>query len=178
MLSERRQNIEEIREGGNEAAGAVDGRNDAEVAVEIRNFAGDDRPVLLGITERLEYVDALTHVEDLVRYRARGHAMEGNRIRILAERPQSVVEVHPPSVNGVNMAGVTVEYYLPRPLPLPQGEAPVPAGHATRGGTVPPLDCVVKVMPGITCCTRPAGAIRRRIVGRRRKQRSLSVGSR
>ncbi len=27
------------------------------------------------------------------------------------------VEVHPPSVNGVDMAGVTVEYYPPRPLP-------------------------------------------------------------
>ncbi len=55
--------------------------NDAEVEVEIRNFAGDGRPVLLGITERLEFVDAPGHVEDLKRYRARGYAMTGNRIR-------------------------------------------------------------------------------------------------
>jgi hypothetical protein len=26
------------------------------------------------------------------------------------------VEVHPPSTNSVNMAGVTVEYYPPRPV--------------------------------------------------------------
>ena len=56
--------------------------NDAEVEVEIRNFAGDGRPVLLGITERLEFVDAPGHVEDLKRYRARGYAMKGNRISI------------------------------------------------------------------------------------------------
>ena len=43
--------------------------------------------------------------------------MAGNRIRIVTDRPQSVVEVHPPSVNSVTMAGVTVEDYPPRPLP-------------------------------------------------------------
>ncbi len=31
--------------------------------------------------------------------------MAGYRIRIVTDRPQSVVEVHPPSVNSVNMAG-------------------------------------------------------------------------
>jgi len=46
--------------------------NAAEVDVEIRNFAGDGQPVVLGITERLEYVDAPGHVEGLSRYRARG----------------------------------------------------------------------------------------------------------
>ena len=83
--------------------------------VEIRNFAGDGRPVLLGVTERLEFVDAPGHVEDLARYRARGYAMKGNRIAIVTDRPMEVVEVHPPSVNSVDMAGVTVEYYPPRP---------------------------------------------------------------
>lgn len=43
--------------------------------------------------------------------------MNGNRIAIAIDRPHSAVEVHPPSVNGVNMAGVIVEYYPPRPLP-------------------------------------------------------------
>ena len=71
--------------------------------------------MLLGVTERLEFVDTPGHVEDLARYRARIYRMAGNRIRIVTDRPQSVVEVHPPSVNGVNMAGVTVEYYPPRP---------------------------------------------------------------
>jgi hypothetical protein len=89
--------------------------NGAEVEVEIRNFAGDGRPVLLGVTERLEFLDAPGHVEDLARYRARGYAMAGNQIRIVTDRPMEVVEVHAPSVNSVEMAGVTVEYYPPRP---------------------------------------------------------------
>ncbi|MEN6519328.1 MAG: hypothetical protein ABFC38_14335 [Methanospirillum sp.] len=89
--------------------------NDAEVEVEIRNFAGDGRPVLLGVTERLEFVDAQGHVEDLERYRARGYAMTGNRIRLVTDRPMEVVEVHAPSANSVDMAGVTVGYYPPRP---------------------------------------------------------------
>ena len=78
--------------------------------------AGAGRPVLLQVTERLEFVDAPGHVEDLKRYRARGYAMAGNRIAVVTDRPQSVVEVHPPSVNSVSMAGVTVEYYPPRPV--------------------------------------------------------------
>ncbi|KAF5046982.1 hypothetical protein DSECCO2_465090 [anaerobic digester metagenome] len=89
--------------------------NGVEVEAEIRNFAGDGRPVLLGVTERLEFVDAPGHAADLARYRARGYAMKGNRIRLVTDRPMEVVEVHPPSVNSVNMAGVTVEYYPPRP---------------------------------------------------------------
>ena len=52
---------------------------------------------------------------DSKRYRARGYAMAGNRIRLVTDRPMEVVEVHPPSTNSVNMAGVTVEYYPPRP---------------------------------------------------------------
>ena len=49
------------------------------------------------------------------RYRARGLAMKNNRIRIVTDRPMETVEVHKSSVNTVNMAGVTVEYYPPRP---------------------------------------------------------------
>ena len=49
--------------------------------------AGSGRPVLLGVTERLEFVDAPCHVADLARYRARGYAMKGNRIRFVARRP-------------------------------------------------------------------------------------------
>jgi hypothetical protein len=71
--------------------------------------------VLLGSTERLEFVDAPGHVADLARYRARGYAMKGNRIRLVTDRPMETVEVHPPSVNSVEMAGVTVEYCPPAP---------------------------------------------------------------
>ena len=38
--------------------------------------------MLLGITERLEFVDAPGHAADLARYRARGYAMKGNLIRL------------------------------------------------------------------------------------------------
>lgn len=48
-----------------------------------RGFTGAGRPVLPGITGRLEFADAPGHVEDLKRYRARGYAMAGNRIRIV-----------------------------------------------------------------------------------------------
>ncbi len=65
--------------------------------------------MLLGITKRLEFVDAPSHVEDLNRYQARGYAMAGNRVRLVTDRSQSVLEVHPPSANNVNMAGLTVE---------------------------------------------------------------------
>ncbi|MEN6341979.1 MAG: hypothetical protein ABFC89_05410 [Methanospirillum sp.] len=94
--------------------------NRADVEVEVRNFAGDGRPVLLGVTERLEFVDAPGHAADLERYRSRGYAMRGNRIALTVEGRADVgdlVAVHPPSVNGVDMAGVTVEYCPPRPLP-------------------------------------------------------------
>ncbi len=89
--------------------------NDAEVEVEICNLAGSGRPVLLGVTERLEFVDAPGHVADLARYRARGYTMRGNRIAIVADRPMETIEIHPSSANSVNMAGVTLEYYPPSP---------------------------------------------------------------
>ena len=41
--------------------------------------------------------------------------MTGSRIAIVTDRPQSTVDVHPPSVNSVEMAGVTVEYSPPVP---------------------------------------------------------------
>ncbi len=71
--------------------------------------------MLLGITERLEFVDAPGQAADLARYRPGGYAMRNNRNRLVTDRPQRVVEIHPPSVNSVEMAGVTVENFPPRP---------------------------------------------------------------
>lgn len=73
--------------------------------------------MLLGITERLEFVDAPGYVEGFARYRARGHRMAGTRIRLVTDRPQSVIGVHPPSVNSGTMAGITEEDCSPGPLP-------------------------------------------------------------
>ena len=89
--------------------------NNAEVGIAIVNFAGTGRPVLLGVTERLEYVDAPSHVEDVKRYRARGYAMTGNRIAIVTDQPEDLVEVHPPSRGKVDLGGLTVERCPPRP---------------------------------------------------------------
>jgi hypothetical protein len=71
--------------------------------------------VLLGVTERLEFVDAPGHVEDLKRYRARGYAMLDNRIRIVTDRDTDVIAVHPPSLGSVDLGGVTVERCPPAP---------------------------------------------------------------
>ena len=71
--------------------------------------------MLLGITERLEYVDAPSHVEDLERYRARGYTMAGNRIAIVTDHPEDLIEVHPPSRGKVDLGGLTVERCPPKP---------------------------------------------------------------
>ncbi len=60
-------------------------------------------------------MDAPSHAEDLKRYRARGYAMRNNRIRLVTDRPQSVVEVHPPSRGSVDLGGLTVERCPPAP---------------------------------------------------------------
>ena len=80
-----------------------------------RTTAGDGRPVLLGVTERLEFVDAPGHVEDLKRYRARGYAMRGNRIAIVTDHTEALVEVHPPSRGTADLGGLTVERCPPVP---------------------------------------------------------------
>ena len=91
--------------------------NGAAVEVAVLEFAGAGRPVLLGATERLEFVDAPGHAADLARYRARGYAMRNNRVTIATDRPGDLVEVHPPSRGAVDLAGVTVGRCPPRPLP-------------------------------------------------------------
>ena len=90
--------------------------NNADVGIAIVNFAGAGRPVLLGITERLEYVDAPSHAADLARYRARGYAMAGNRIAVVTDHPEDLVEVHPPSRGKVDLGGLTVERCPPAPV--------------------------------------------------------------
>ena len=83
--------------------------SDAEVGITILGFAGTGRPVLLGITERLEFVDASGHVDDLKRYQARGYWMDGNRIAVVTDYLRDLVEVHPPSRGSVDPGVVTVE---------------------------------------------------------------------
>jgi len=64
--------------------------------------------------KRVEYVNLPRHVADLARYRARGYD-EGQPDPAPHGPAAVVVDVHPPSVNSVDMAGVTVEYYPPYP---------------------------------------------------------------
>ncbi|WP_440950686.1 hypothetical protein [Methanosphaerula subterraneus] len=110
---------------------------DADLEIGIVNFAGDGRPVLLGITERLDFVDSGP------RGRPRsvpgvGRPFSGS---LVLEVPASVpisdlVEVHPPSVRSVDLSGVTVrvsEDPGPRP-PVPP--APVVTAGPVCGGTV------------------------------------------
>ena len=71
--------------------------------------------MLLGITGRLEFVDAPGHVKDLERYRARGYRMVSNRIDIVTDRSEDLVEVHAPSRGSVDLGGLTVERCPPVP---------------------------------------------------------------
>jgi hypothetical protein len=89
--------------------------NNADIGITILGFAGAERPVLLGVTERLEFVDAPGHAADLERYRARGYRMVSNRIDIVTDHPEDLVEVHPPSRGKVDMGGMTVERCPPAP---------------------------------------------------------------
>ena len=73
--------------------------------------------MLLGITERLEFVDAPGHAAGLERYRARGYAMKNNRIAIVTDHEADLIEVHAPSRGSVDLGGVTVERCPPRPRP-------------------------------------------------------------
>lgn len=41
--------------------------------------------------------------------------MSGYRIVVVTDHPEDRVEVNPPSMNSVDMAGVRVEYYPPAP---------------------------------------------------------------
>ena len=89
--------------------------NNSDVGIAILGFAGTGRLVLLGITERLEYVDAPAYVEDLKRYRARGYRMAGNRLTVVTDHPEDLVEVHGPSRGKVDLGGLTVEQCPPSP---------------------------------------------------------------
>jgi hypothetical protein len=71
--------------------------------------------VLLGITERLEFVDAPGYVEDLERYQARGNTMKGNRIAIVTDNDTDLIGVHPPSRGSVDLGGLTVGRCPPAP---------------------------------------------------------------
>jgi hypothetical protein len=89
--------------------------SDAEVEVEIRRFVGAGPPVLPGCPERLEFVDATSHIDDLKRCRALGYATTGNRIRIVTDHDADLIEAHPPSRGPVEMARVTIERCRPPP---------------------------------------------------------------
>ncbi len=158
--------------------------NNAEVEVEVRNFADDGRPVLLGVTERLEFVDAPGHVADLKRYRARGYRMAGNRIRIVTDRPMEVLEVHPPSRRSVDLAGVTVEYYPPQP-----GDGMIRRRAGTAHFQRPTRECRPPRSPGAVLGTarRPRLHLRRPLApgeggrpreARRERRREPGIGKR
>ena len=70
--------------------------------------------MLLGITERFEFVDAPGHAENLEWYRARGYRMVNNRINTITDYPRDLVEVHPPSRGTVDLGGLAVERCPPR----------------------------------------------------------------
>jgi len=107
----------------------------ASIDLEVRRFAGAGRPVLVGITERLEFVDAPGHTADLngPKYRQTARPFSGTLV-LGVERAapiEALVEVHPPSVRLVDLSAAVV-----RVLPgLPDGAPPYPLAAAGPGET-------------------------------------------
>ena len=60
-------------------------------------------------------MDAPGHVEDLNRYQARRYAMKNNRIAIVIDHPEDLLEVHRSSRGSVELGGVTIERCPPAP---------------------------------------------------------------
>lgn len=73
-------------------------------------------PVPLGFTEQPEIIDAPGHAVNLARYHARGYRMAGNRIRLVTDHPEDLVDVDPPSFGSVDLGGLTVERCPPAPV--------------------------------------------------------------
>jgi hypothetical protein len=102
----------------------------ADIAIEIRDFKGAGRPVLLGITERLEFVDSTKpgNIKTLATRRADAKPFTG-KLRIRATG-RDLVEVHRPSKGVVSLDGVSYlalvvddeeEPAVILPNPVPQG---------------------------------------------------------
>ena len=101
----------------------------ADIEITIRDFRGAGRPVLLGITERLELVDSTKagNIRTLATRRKDAKPFTGS-LRITAAG-RDLVEVHPPSRGAVSLAGVVyiTDDQAPEippvvlPLPVPQG---------------------------------------------------------
>lgn len=80
-----------------------------------RRFDGIKLIPIPGPTNRLGYTNAPRHVDELEWYHARGYPVAGNRIAITTDRPEDLVEVHPPSRGTVDVGGLTVERCPPGP---------------------------------------------------------------
>lgn len=98
----------------------------ADIDITIRDFKGVGRPVLLGITERLEMVDSTKpgNVKTLAVRRKDAKPFNG-RLVITAATAHDLIDVHPPSQAVVSFAGigyralhdVVVPPVIPNPIP-------------------------------------------------------------
>lgn len=118
----------------------------ADIDLEIRDFQGAGRPVLLGITERLEMVDSekAGNLKTLETRRKDAKPFTGKlRIRSNALPGDTIIDVHGPSRGVVKLDGVT---YLPLGVvpPLPN---PVPVGE-------------IRVLDGSVWVRAPGSALR------------------
>jgi hypothetical protein len=81
----------------------------------IREIAGTGWPVWFGCTERLEFVDAPGHVDDLKLYRTWGYRTKSTTVAIIRGHDADLIEIHPPSRGSVDPSDVTVERCPPTP---------------------------------------------------------------
>jgi len=90
------------------------------INVKILNYTKNDEPVLLGRTERLEYVGAPKHVKDLARYVSLGYNMSTSTFDFAFDREMTfkqAIEVNAPS--SVDPTKVTIRVAIPTPIEPP-----------------------------------------------------------
>jgi hypothetical protein len=106
----------------------------------IAKFAGKGAPVMLGLNERLVFVDAPSHIKDLARYRGFTYNVTGTMDFLSDTLTQlsDLIEVH--SGSRVDMSRVHLSHLepapvvTPDPVVIPTVPPPVPIGEEPVAG--------------------------------------------
>jgi len=106
----------------------------------VQQFAGKGKPVMLGLNERLVFVDSPSHVKDLARYQGFTYNVTGSMDFLCDNITQTgdLIEVHPGS--RVDWSRVHLSHLdpapvgTPDPVVIPTVPPPVPVGEEHFAG--------------------------------------------
>lgn len=105
------------------------------INVQILNYNGTLKPVLLGKTERLEFIDAQSHLGALARYAAIGYNMTGSTFDFVFDKKMSMegaIEVNPPS----SVDYMKINLRVGEPVEPEEPETPPPPPYIPNHGSV------------------------------------------